>query len=130
MKHVALHVIIIKAFSSNREYAIIQKRIFDDVDVNNLIICIDIESEINFINENFLLSNNLYEKLKNCSSITVRDINDERIMNKQINFFIYIINIQNDIKLFNVHVYVSKNIEINVILSMNELKHEKNDIIL
>ena len=82
MKHVALHVIIIKASSSNREYATIQKRIFDDVDVNNLIICINIESEINFIDENLLFSNNLYEKLKNCSSITVRDINDERIMNK------------------------------------------------
>ena len=130
MKHVALHIIIIKTFFSNREYVIIQKRIFDDVNENNVIICIDIESKINFIDENFLLQDNLYEKLKICISITIRDINDERIINRQIDLFIYIIDINDIIKLLNAHVYVNKNIETKIVLNMNELKHEKNDIIL
>ena len=86
MKHVALHIIIIKASFSNRDYVIIQKRIFKNFIINNTAICINIESEVNFINESFLFFNNFYERLKNCASITVRDINDERIIDRQLIF--------------------------------------------
>ena len=130
MKHAVLHIIIIKTSSSDRDYVIIQKRIFEDFIINDTAICIDIESKINFIDENLLFFDNFYERLKNCASITVRNINDERIVDRQLNFFIYIINIKNDVKLLNVHVYVNKSIEADVILNMNELKHEENDIIL
>ena len=57
MKHVALHVIIIKFSSSNREYITIQERLFENTN-DETSICIDIESDVSFIDESLLSQNN------------------------------------------------------------------------
>ena len=57
MKHVALHVVIIKFFSSNREYVTIQNRLFDSID-DETSICIDTNLDVNFIDESLLPQNN------------------------------------------------------------------------
>ena len=57
MKHVALHVVIIKFFSSDREYVTIQNRLFDSID-DETSICIDTNSNINFIDESLLSQSN------------------------------------------------------------------------
>ena len=125
MKHAALHIVIIKFFSSDREYVTIQNRLFDNID-DEISICIDINSNVNFIDESLLSQNNL----RNCFSIIVKNIINEKVVDQQLNFLIYFIATNEIVKLLNVHAYVFKNIEIDVILNMNELNHEKNDIII
>lgn len=127
MKHATMHVIIIKFSSSNRDYVFILERIFDKKN-EKIVICIDINSSVNFIDESLLFSNNFYDRMRNCKSIIMRDIVDERIIDRQIDSFIYVRVINDTIILFNAHAYINKNIEVDVILNMNELNYEKNDI--
>ena len=81
MKHVVLYVIIIKSSSSNREYVTIQNRLFENVD-DETSKYIDIDSNVNFIDESFLSQNNFWNRLKNCISIIVKNIIDEKIVDK------------------------------------------------
>ena len=60
----------------------------------------------------------------------MRDIADERIVDQQMNIFLYVIAIDDTTKRIEIKIYVSKNIKIDVILSMNELDKIEDDIIL
>ena len=129
MKHAALHVITIKFSSSDREYVTIQERLFENTD-DEISICIDIKSNVSFIDESLLLQSNFWNRLKNCVSIIVKDIIDEKIIDRQLNLLIYLVVTNEAIKLLNAHAYVFKDINADVILKMNELNYEKNDIII
>ena len=132
IKHAILHVIIIRESLSKREYIIIQTRLYNE---NNekIFVCIDIDFNVNFIDE-FLLSKIFFiNRLHNCHSIIVRNIVDKRIVDKQMNIFLYIIIIDESLKRLNVKTYINKNIQTNVILDMveldmNELDKIENDI--
>lgn len=117
-----MYIIIIKFSSSNREYIIILKRIFDEKN-EEIIVYINIDFDVNFIDESLLFLENFYDRMRNCKLITMRDIVDERIIDRQIDFLIYVRVINESIKLFNTHAYINKNIEVDVILNMNELNY-------
>ena len=72
-----------------------------------------------------MFSKKLYNCIRNCKFIIVQDIVDKRIIDKQIDFSIYIRVINKAIKLFNVHVYINKNINANVILNINKLNYKR-----
>ena len=129
MKHATLHVIIIRESSSKREYVIIQTRLYDQ---NNekIFICIDIDFNVNFIDESLLSKSNFENRLHNCHSIIVRNIANERIVDKQMNILLYITTIDESLKRFEIKTYVNKNIQTNVIFDMNELKKIENDIVI
>ena len=129
MKHAVLHVIIIRESSSKREYVIIQTRLYDQ---NNekISICIDTDFSVNFIDESLLSENNLWNRLHNCHSIIVRDIANKRIVDKQMNIFLYITTIDESLKRLEVKTYVNKDIQTDVILDMNELEKIENDIVI
>ena len=124
-----MHVVTIKSSSSNREYTTIQRRLFDNNN-DEIVICIDIDSRVNFIDKTLLSSKNLYNRIRNCKLITVRDIVDERIVDRQIDLSIYVRAINKAIKLFNIYIYINKSIEINIILGINKLDYKKNNIAL
>ena len=127
MKHATLHVVTIRDFSSEREYVIMQTRFYIENN-DEILICIDTESSVNFIDESFLSANNLWNRLHNCHSITIRDIVDERIVNKQINISLFVIIIDDSMKRIDYKVYVSKSIKVEIILDINELDKIENDI--
>ena len=58
MKHAILHVIIIRESLSERDYVIIQTRLYDK---NNekIFVCIDIDFNVNFVDESLLSKDNL-----------------------------------------------------------------------
>ena len=129
MKHAILHVVIIRESSSEREYVTIQTRLYDE---NNekISVCIDIDFNVNFIDEFLLPKDNLWNRLHNCHSIIVRDIADERIVDKQMNIFLLIIVTDDIVKRIEIKIYVNKNIKAKIILNMNELDKIENDIVL
>ena len=129
MKHAALHVVTIRESSSKREYVIIQTRLYDE---NNeeISICIDTDFSVNFIDETLLSEDNLWSRLHNCHSIIVRDIANERIVDKQMNIFLYITTIDESLKRLEVKTYVNKDIQADVIFDMNKLKKIENDIVI
>ena len=97
---------------------------------DKIAIYIDINSRVNFIDKLLLFSSNLYSRIRNCKFIIVRDIVEERIVDRQIDFSIYIRAINETIKFFNTYIYISKSIEIDVILNINKLSYIKNNIAL
>ena len=127
MKHAILHVIIIRESSSKREYVTIQTRLYDE---NNekIFVCIDIDFNVNFIDESLLSKNNFWNRLHNCHSIIVRNIANKRIVDKQMNIFLYITTIDESMKRLKIKTYVNKNIQTNVFLDMNEFDKIENDI--
>ena len=129
MKHAILHVITIRESSSKREYVIIQTRLYDE---NNekIFVCINIDFNVNFIDEFLLSKDNFWNRLHNCHSIIVRDIADERIVDKQMNIFLLITVTDDIVKRIEIKIYVNKNIKAKVILNMNELDKIENDIVL
>ena len=129
MKHAILHVIIIRKSSSKREYVIIQTRLYDE---NNekIFVCIDIDFNVNFIDESLLSKDNFWNRLHNCHSIIVRNIANERIVDKQMNIFLYITTINESLKRLEIKTYVNINIQTNVILDINELEKIENDIVI
>ena len=129
MKHAILHVITIRESSSKREYVIIQTRLYDEIN-ENISICIDIEFNVNFIDKFLLSENNLWNRLHNCHSITMRNIANERIVNQQMNIFLYVTATDDTTKRIKIKIYVNKSIKVDVILSMNELDKIEDDIIL
>ena len=124
-----MHVITIKPSSSNRKYITIQRRVFNNKN-DEIAIYIDTNLEINFIDKSLLFLSNLYERIRNCQLITVYNIVEKRIVDRQIDFSIYIRVINETIKLFNTYIYISKDIEVNVILDINKLDYIKNNIVL
>ena len=60
----------------------------------------------------------------------MRDIVNERIVDRQMNIFLFLIATNDSIKRMNFKVYVNKSIQTNVILDIHELNKNKNDIIL
>ena len=129
MKHATLHVITIRESSSKREYVIIQTRLYDEIN-ENISICIDTEFSVNFIDKFLLSENNLWNRLHNCHSITVRSIADERIVDQQMNILMYVIATDDTTKRIEIKIYVNKSIKVDVILNMNELDKIENDIVL
>ena len=129
MKHAILHVVIIRESSSEREYVTIQTRLYDE---NNekIFVCIDTDFSVSFIDEFLLPKGNLWSRLHNCHSIIVRDIADERIVDKQMNISLFVIVTDDIVKRIKVKVYVSKSIKAKVILNMNELDKIEDDIVL
>ena len=129
MKHATLHVITIRESSPKREYVTIQARLYDEIN-ENISICIDTEFNVNFIDKFLLPEDNLWNRLHNCHPITVRSIANERIVDQQMNIFMYVIVIDDTTKQIEIKIYVNKNIKIDVILNMNEFDKVENDIIL
>ena len=129
MKHATLHVITIRESSPKREYVTIQARLYDEIN-ENISICIDTEFNVNFIDKFLLPEDNLWNRLHNCHPITVRSIANERIVDQQMNIFMYVIATDGTTKRIETKIYVSKSIKIDVILNMNELDKTENDIIL
>ena len=129
MKHAILHVVTIRESSPEREYVTIQTRLYDEIN-ENISICIDTESSVNFIDKSLLSESNLWNRLHNCHSITMRNIADERIVDQQMNISLYVIAIDDTMKRIETKIYVSKSIKVDVILNMNELDKIEDDIIL
>ena len=129
MKHAILHVIIIRESSSKREYVTIQTRLYDESN-EKISVCIDIDFNVNFIDEFLLSEDNFWSRLHNCHSIIVRNIANERIVDKQMNIFLYITTIDESLKRLEIKTYVNKNIQTDVIFDLNELKKIENDIVI
>ena len=127
MKHAVLHVVTIRDFSSEREYVIMQARLYIE-DNDEISVCIDTESSVSFIDESLLSADNLWNRLHNCHSITIRDIASERIVDKQMNISLFVIVTDDSMKRIDCKVYVSKKIKVEIILSMNELDKIEDDI--
>ena len=60
----------------------------------------------------------------------MRDIADERIVDQQMNIFLYVTATDDTTKRIEIKIYVSKGIKIDVILNMNELDKIEDDIVL
>ena len=89
MKHATLNVYKIK--TSLNEYVIFKKKFNEQSKV--IVICADIDFDINFINEFLLLKEiNLYEQLNIVSSIIARDVFNEKIIDKRMYLIIQLIN--------------------------------------
>ena len=126
MKHATLNVYEIKSLSN--DYATFQDRLFNEK--SNTFICADIESEVSFINESLLSQSiNLFDRLVSTSLVTVRDIFDERIVDKQIYILIHVKS-RDDIKTIEATSYITKEIKIEVVLDMNVLEKSQNKITL
>ena len=68
--------------------------------------------------------------MHNCHPITVRDIADERIVDKQMNIPLFVTATDDTMKRIKTKVYVNKEIKVDVILDMNELDKIEDDIAL
>ena len=121
IKHAILHVNIIRDSFSKHEYIIIQILLYNETN-ETIFVCIDTNTNVNFIDEFLFFKNqNLWNKFHNCHSITIRDIVSERIVDRQINIFLFFIATNDLIKRINFKTYVNKNIQTNVIFDMNKL---------
>ena len=110
MKHAILHVIIIRDSFLKREYIIIQIILYDEIN-KTILVCIDTSFNVNFIDEFLFFKNqNLWNKFYNCHSIIIRDIASERIVDRQMNIFLFFIATNDSIKRINFKTYVNKNI--------------------
>ena len=129
MEHAALHVVTIRGPPSERGYATIQARLYDEGN-EEIPVCIDIGSSVSFIDESLLPEGNLWSRLHNCHSITVRGIAGERIVDKQMDIPLFVTATDGTMKRIEVKVYVSKGIKAGVILGMDELGKAEDDIAL
>ena len=130
IKYTILHIVIIRDSFSKREYVIIQTLLYDETN-EAILVCIDTSFNVNFIDEFLFFKNqNLWNRFHNCHSIIIRDIANERIVDRQMNIFLFFIATNDSIKRINFKTYVNKNIQTSVILDMNELNKKENDIIL
>ena len=68
--------------------------------------------------------------MHNYHSIIIRNIVNERIIDKQINIFLYIITINESLKRLKIKIYVNKNIQTNVIFDINEFDKIENNIVI
>jgi len=130
MKYAILNVYKIKAFSN--KYAIFKDILYNNRTKQNqksIVICVNSRLKTSFINELLLLKNaNLYERLETILSIIVRDIVNEKIIDKDMHSFIYIVNINKVV--LEAHLYVTRDIKANVILNNNVLELSQNYISL
>ena len=60
----------------------------------------------------------------------IRDIVNERIINRRMNILLFFIVTNDLIKRINFKTYINKDIQTNVIFDMNKLNKKENDIIL
>jgi hypothetical protein len=60
----------------------------------------------------------------------MRNIANERIVDQQMNIFLYVIVIDDITKRIEIKIYVNKNIKAKIILNINELDKIENDIVL
>ena len=127
MKDVVLNVYEIKIFLN--DYAIFQSRLFDN-NANKTFICADIESEVSFMNESLLFLGNLFDRLISTSSVTMRGISDERIVDKQIHLSIHVTDSDDIAKNIETTSYVTKDIKTEVIIDINVLERSQNKITL
>ena len=82
------------------------------------------------MNESLLSLENLFDRLISTSLVIVRDIFDERIVDKQIHLSIHVIDSEDIVKTIETTLYIIKEIKIEVILDMNILEKSQNKITL
>ena len=86
---------------------------------------------MSFMNESLLSQSiNLFDRLISISLVTVRDIFDERIVDKQIHLLIHVKSSDDITKTIETTSYVTKSIKIKVILDINVLEKSQNKITL
>ena len=124
MKHATLNVYEIK--TSLNEYIIFKKKLNEQSEI--IVICADIDFGMSFMNESLLLKDNLYEQLNIVSSITARDMFDEKIINKRMHLTIQLIDFKN--VMLQTKSYVIKDIKVDLILNNDVLKTPQNKISL
>ena len=125
IKHAVLNVYEIKV--SSNDYITFQEKLFDN-EAKEIFVCADIEFEVSFMNESLLSQDiNLFEPLIFTLLVTIRDISDERIVDKQIHLFIHVKS-SDDVKIIEITSYVAKRIKVRVILVINVLEKSQNKI--
>ena len=127
IEHATLNIYEIKTLSN--DYATLQSRLFNNE--SNIFICADTGFEVSFMNESLLSQDiNLFERLIFTSLVTIRDISDERIVDKQIHLSIYVTGSDDITKTIEATSYVTKRIKVEVMLDMNILEKFQNKITL
>lgn len=129
LKHAALNVYQIKA--PEQGYSTFQARLYDKDSGDDISICVDTGSGTSFIDESLLpIQENLYGRLTTVSSITVRGITGERIVDRRMILPIYVQGSDNSLTKIEANPYVTKGIKAGVILGMDILGNSKNKISL
>ena len=130
MKHATLNVYEIKSLSNN--YITFQARLFNNnSETNESSICANIEFEVSFMNESLLSQSiNLFGRLISTPLVTIRDISEERIVDKQIQLSIHVTDSDDIAKTIETTLYVIKSIKAEVILEINILEKSQNKITL
>ena len=115
---------------SPNDYTTFQGRLFDNNEKEKSV-CADIEFEVSFMNESLLSQGiNLFDRLISTPLVTVRDISDERIVDKQIHFLIHVKSSEDITKTIETTSYITKSIKAEIILDMNVLEKSQNKITL
>ena len=91
-----------------------------------MIICADIDSDINFMNESLLSKEvNLYKQLNIVLSIIARDMFNEKIIDKRMHLIIHLIDFNVTLQIKS---YIIKDIKAGLILNNDVLKLSQNKI--